>query len=82
MYRIGGWKCTVAALLPMNVFALTRSGKTMTALRLVLLAFEALMAIWLVAMVGLAIAALVLRRSVDHRTPRVPTRNLEHAPPP
>ncbi len=72
MYRIGGWKCTVAALLPVNAFALTRSGRTMTALRIVLLAFEGLMGIWLISMAVLAIAALAMHRDVDHRTPRVP----------
>jgi hypothetical protein len=71
MYRIGGWKCTVAALLPVNAFALTKSGRTMTALRVILVAFEAFMFVWLVAMAVLAVAALVLRREVDHRTPRV-----------
>ena len=71
MYRIGGWKCTVAALLPVNAFALTRSGRTLTALRIILLAFEGLMGIWLVSMVVLAVAALALHREVDHRTPRV-----------
>jgi hypothetical protein len=72
MYRIGGWKCTVAALLPVNAFAMTRSGRTMTALRIILLGFEGLMGIWLVSMVFLSVAALVMHREVDHRTPRVP----------
>ncbi len=71
MYRIGGWKFSIAAAAPLNAFAIAKSSKTMAALRIVLWSFQALLMIWLLAMVVVAISAVLLKGKVDVRAPRV-----------
>ena len=71
MYRVGSVKFALGALIPLNTIALARSGKTLGALRVILLVFQGLMAVWLVGMVVLAITAFFFRRKPDLRTPRV-----------
>lgn len=71
MYRIGGWKFSIAAAAPLNAFAIAKSSKTMAVLRIILWSFQALLVLWLVAMVIVAVSAIVMRGKVDVRAPRV-----------
>ena len=71
MYRIGSTKFAFAALLPINTLFLARSGKTLAALRLIMVTFQGLMTLWLVAMAVFAVMALSLRKKQDLRAPRV-----------
>jgi hypothetical protein len=78
MYRIGGWKFSIAAAAPLNAFAIAKSSKTMALLRIVLWSFQALLVIWLLAMVVVAVSAVLMKGKVDVRAPRVarpPRRN-------
>jgi hypothetical protein len=82
MYRIGGWRMSIAAAAPFNAYMIARSPKTAAVLRVVLWSFQALLALWLLSMAVVAISALVMRRKVDVRAPRVarPARPGQTAP--
>lgn len=82
MYRIGGWKFSIAAAAPLNAFAIAKSSKTMMLLRIVLWSFQALLLVWLLSMVVVAVSAMLMRGKVDVRAPRVarPPRRTETEP--
>lgn len=80
MYRIGSTKFAFAALLPINTLFLARSGKTLSVLRVIMVTFQGLMTLWLVAMAVLAVMALSLRKKQDLRAPRVADPRLEQRP--
>ncbi len=71
MYRVGSGKFIVGTLVPLNTIVLARSEKTLGVLRLIVWTFQGLMGLWLLGVVGLAIAAVFLRRDVNLRAPRV-----------
>ena len=74
MYRAGRWKLSIGALGPFNAFMLTKSPRTLGVLKAILWSFQALLLVWLVCMVTVAIAAVIMKRKVDVRTPRVAPR--------
>jgi hypothetical protein len=71
MYRVGSGKFIVGTLIPLNTIVLARSEKTLGVLRFIVWTFQGLMGLWLLGVVGLAIAAIFLRRDVNLRAPRV-----------
>jgi hypothetical protein len=71
MYRIGGWRMAIGAAAPFNAYMIAKSPKTAAALRIVLWSFQALLALWLISMVVVAITAVFMKKKVDVRAPRV-----------